>query len=355
MKTQRMPPAEWSAQDAVYTCWPSAKALWREDLEPAQRELTAMVRAIVEAGGPPHVRVLIPSEGERPRAERALGPEVELVCAPFGDIWLRDTGPLFIPDARGLLAERFRFNGWGGKYRMAGDDTVGDAVAHHAGAVLRRHDFVLEGGAVEWDGEGTVLTTRQCLLNPNRNPGWQEADAEAALAAVLGAERVVWLDEGLLYDHTDGHIDNLARFVAPGHVVCQASFGPDDPNAAVLAEIEAQLRGQRDARGRTLQVTTLPSPGRVADEEDEPMPASHMNFLITPRVVVVPTYDTASAPDALHVLSSLFPGRQVKGLPARHILSGGGAFHCITQQQPALAKRPRPAADPNLPPPTDSY
>jgi agmatine deiminase len=265
-------------------------------------------------------------------AEKAVGDVCEIVQARYGDIWLRDTGPIFSANDRCSL---FTFNGWGGKYLLDHDDEVGGSVAREAGAEAVRHDAVLEGGALDWDGEGTVLTTRECLLNPNRTKGMTEAKAEALLRGTLGTIRVIWIERGLMNDHTDGHVDNIARFVAPGVVVCQTPVDGDDPNADRLDEVAAQLQGQRDARGRLLQVVRIPSPGRVEDEEGEVVPASHMNFLIGNATVVVPTYGTKTAKAAVEALKPLFPGRAIVGLSARHILSGGGAFHCITQQQPA--------------------
>jgi agmatine deiminase len=199
-----------------------------------------------------------------------------------------------------------------------------------------QHDWILEGGSVEADGQGTVLTTRQCLLNPNRNPGMGQADIEKSLRNGLGAEKVLWLEEGLLNDHTDGHIDTLARFIAPGVVVCMEAREGSDPNAATLDRIAADLAGFTDARGRKLQVLRIPSPGIVRDEGGELLPASFVNFYIGNRSVVVPTYGTPYDEAAVAGLALLFPGRRVLGRSARAILSGGGAFHCITQQQPEV-------------------
>jgi agmatine deiminase len=229
----------------------------------------------------------------------------------------------------------FTFNGWGGKYVLDHDDTVGAFIAIEAGADATRWDRVLEGGAVDWDGEGTILTTRECLLNPNRNPLMTPDDVRGLLGDALGARAVIWIERGLLNDHTDGHVDNIARFVAPGVVVCQSPSGADDPHAERLKEIAAFLKQQRDARGRMLQVIEIPSPGRVEDEDGEVVPASHMNFIIGNATVVVPTYGTTTAQAAVDALKPLFPGRNVVGLPSKHILTGGGSFHCITQQQPA--------------------
>jgi agmatine deiminase len=194
---------------------------------------------------------------------------------------------------------------------------------------------VLEGGAIEHDGEGTVLTTRECLLNPNRNRSWTQAVAEAALRQTLGARKVIWLDKGLLNDHTDGHVDNLARFVGPGLVAIPMAFGADDPQAAIYDAAAAALAGASDAAGRALRVVRIPSPGRVIGEDGLAAPASHMNFIIANRAVIVPTYNQRAGDFAAQALTSLFPDRAVIGLPSRALLTGGGSFHCISQQEPA--------------------
>ncbi|MFT3728944.1 MAG: agmatine deiminase family protein [Terricaulis sp.] len=323
-------PAEWARHRAIWTAWPSAADLWGEDLAPARAEVSAMVRALWDEGRGDVMRVLANGREAEATVKLALGQSAEIVPAQFGDIWLRDTGPIFTTEG----AVAFRFNGWGGKYVLPHDPEVADFVAHRAGARSARFDFVLEGGAVEMDGEGTLITTRQCLLNPNRNADWDEAKAETALRDALGVEKIIWIDEGLANDHTDGHIDNLARFVAPGRVVCQAPYGHEDPNADVLDEIALSLAAMTDSRGRKLDVVRIPSPGLVVDEDDDAIPASHMNFLIGNTVVVVPIYSD-SGDDAVNALGQLFPNHRVIGLSSNAILTGGGSFHCITQQEPA--------------------
>lgn len=323
-------PAEWAPHKAIWTAWPSAADLWGEDLEPARLEVAAMIRALADEGRGDRMRVLAFGREAEASAKLALQQSAQIVAGAFGDIWLRDTGPLFTRDG----AMGFNFNGWGGKYQLPHDTEVADQIARGAGVQLARHDFILEGGAVEMDGEGTLITTRQCLLNPNRNPDWDEGKAEAALKRALGVEKILWLDEGLANDHTDGHIDNLARFVAPGRVVCQQAYGDDDPNAEVLDEIASMLAAMKDARGRKLEIIRIPSPGRVLDEDGDAVPASHMNFLIGNSTVVVPIYSD-SGDDAVNALAPLFPGRKIIGLSSHAILTGGGSFHCITQQEPA--------------------
>jgi agmatine deiminase len=257
---------------------------------------------------------------------------IEFVPGRFGDIWLRDTGPIFTTPAE---AAAFRFNGWGGKYELEGDDEVAGQIGDASSADLTRYDFILEGGALDHDGQGTVLTTRQCLLNPNRNSGWTEETAEAALTQALGAKKVLWLGDGLRNDHTDGHVDNLARFIAPGVVACPIAWGKGDPNANLYDATAQALMGMADAAGERLRVMRIPSPGWIDGEDGQPSPASHMNFVIANRAVIVPLYESRRAGAfAIEALKSLFPGREVIGLPSTAILTGGGSFHCITQQVP---------------------
>jgi agmatine deiminase len=333
------PPAEWTPHSAIWTAWPADPDIWPGNFEGARREVAAMIRALAQDGpnGRPDgrrgdtMRVLVYGPEATLSAERMIGDYAEIVPARYGDIWLRDIGPIFLSADRCLT---FGFNGWGSKFVYEHDDTVAEFIAHASGARSANFARIMEGGALDWDGEGTILTTRECLLNPNRND-WDQAGAETFLREVLGGQKVVWIDRGLANDHTDGHVDNVARFVAPGVVVCQSPTGADDPNAEALEAIANTLKATRDARGRMLQVVRVPSPGRVIGDEGDVVPASHMNFLIGNATVVVPTYGTPSASAAVEALKPLFPGRAVIGLSARHILSGGGAFHCITQQQPA--------------------
>jgi agmatine deiminase len=314
--------------------FPSHGELWETDLQAAQDEVAALARALAGPGAE-QVRLMVHGDEAMAAAQARLAgiAGIEFVPGRFGDIWLRDTGPIFTSAER---AAAFRFNGWGGKYELEHDDEVADQIGQATPAELTRHDFILEGGALDHDGQGTVLTTRQCLLNPNRNTGWSQADAEAALATSLGARKVLWLGDGLRNDHTDGHVDNLARFVAPGVVACPIAYGKGDPNANVYDATAEMLSQMTDAAGAKLTVMRVPSPGWIEDAEGVMVPASHMNFLIANKAVIVPLYDHQRASDfAMEALAHLFPGREVIGLPSKGILTGGGSFHCISQQVPA--------------------
>ncbi len=325
-------PAEWEPHEAVWTAWPSHADLWGEDLAAARGEFAAMCAAISGE----RVACLVRDERGEAEASAALaGAEISFYRGSFGDIWLRDTGPVFVRlGDGGLAAVVFDFNGWGGKYVFPEDREVAGRVAKLARTSSHRAGIVLEGGALDTDGQGTFLTTRQCALNANRNPGVSEHDIERALAASLGARTVVWLDRGLANDHTDGHVDTLARFTAPGRVVCMTARDAADPNRAVLTAVAEDLRRARDCDGHRLEVVELPSPGLVADSAGNPMPASYANFYVANGSVVVPVYGTRYDYEAVDVVQACFPGRPTVGVPARAILTGGGAFHCITQQQP---------------------
>lgn len=317
----RIPPAEWAPQRALFTAFPSDPDLWEDDLAPAQAEVAAMVRQLSQTVP---VHLLASGAIAAGQAREAVGSTATIHNIQFGDIWLRDTGPVFTgPES----CARFRFNGWGGKYDLPGDDTVGAEVAGLMAAAVDAQDFILEGGAIEYDGGGLILTTEQCLLNPNRNPGWTHAAAEQALAKALGARRIIWLGEGLLNDHTDGHVDNLARFVALGTVAVPTAPN-DDPNAAVFADARERLR----AAG--LAVADIPSVGAY-EMDGELVPASYMNWIVANGQVVVPLYGAPNDDAAVAAVRKCFPRHKVTGLLANHILTGGGSFHCITQQVPA--------------------
>ncbi|MBR7618301.1 agmatine deiminase family protein [Phenylobacterium sp. 20VBR1] len=331
-------PAEWAPHKAMWLGFPSHEELWAEDLALAQAQVAALARALA-GPGQERVRLMTGSPEGEAAARRLLGdvPGVEIFPGLFGDIWLRDTGPIFAKGPDGDEARGFRFNGWGGKYEMAGDDTVAAQIATASRAPLVRNTPILEGGSLDHDGAGTILTTQECLLNPNRNPGWTREIAASELASALGARKVLWLGEGLRNDHTDGHVDNLARFVAPGVVVCPVAWGRGDVNADPYNACARDLAAMTDADDRPLKVVRVPSPGWIESHEGGAAPASHMNFIIANGAVIMPTYDgdPRAAELAMEALASVFPGREIIGLPSDAILTGGGSFHCITQQEPA--------------------
>jgi agmatine deiminase len=315
-------PAEWAHHKAVWIGFPSHADLWLDDLEPARDEVVAFAKAVHAEGRGETVILVAADVGSATTAKR-LAPFAEVVVEPFGDIWLRDTAPIIVSDGS---ARDFQFNGWGGKYDLPGDDTIGQRLAASRHKQVETCAWVLEGGAIDGDGTGTVVTTAQCLLNRNRNPSLSKAEIEARLASDLGYTRVVWLGDGLVNDHTDGHVDNLARFVGEGRVAIPQA-ADNDPNWQVYQN------AARDAAAAGLTVVTIPSPGRVLRDE-EVVPASYMNFYIGNAAVVVPLYGAENDQAAVVAIQALFPDREVVGQRADHILTGGGSFHCISQQIP---------------------
>jgi agmatine deiminase len=322
----RQPP-EWAPHQCVWIGFPSHADLWEDDLEPARREIAAFAEAVHAGGEGEEVR-LVAADPDSVASAKALAPWATIVQEPFGDIWLRDTGPIILTDGGRRAAARFRFNGWGGKYELEGDETVGLRLAETLDLEPILNDWILEGGAIDVDGTGLAVTTEQCLLNPNRNPGLEAAEIEERLRRQLGIDRLLWLGDGLLGDHTDGHVDNLARFVGEGRIAIPVPSGSDDPNAQVYAD--ARWR----AEGFGLDVVPLPSPGLV-DRDGGTIPASYMNFYIGNATVVVPVYGAPNDEAAVDLIGALFPGRRAVGLRADHVLTGGGSFHCISQQVPA--------------------
>ena len=320
----RMPP-EWHPQQWLWVGFPHDGDEWPGYLGRAQEQIAQFASMVVESGQ--EVRLLVRDAATAARAKALCSGKVTLEVRRYGDVWLRDTGPLVVQRGGAPIAKRFGFNGWGGKYVMDGDQQIGAELAASAGLPVETGDWVLEGGALDHDGTGLVVTTEQCLLNPNRNPQLSRAQIEARLAQDLGFDRVLWLGDGLINDHTDGHVDNLARFVAPGVLALPCATGADDPNEAIYAD--AKVR----ALAFGLQVREVPSPGRI-ETAGRIEPASYMNFAATTRLVVVPIYGSAHDADGVAAIAALFPDRAVIGLMADAVLAGGGSFHCASQQMP---------------------
>ena len=343
-------PAEWEPHDATWLAWPHNEETWPGLLPEVRAIFLDVIRALHHDE---KVHLLVNDAAEADTVSRLMRDGgiddrcVVLHDMPTADAWLRDSGPTFLCNPQlpaPLAASAWRFNAWGGKY----DDLLADAglsrrIARRLGVPCFEPGIVFEGGAVDVDGAGACLTTEQCLLHPNRNPSLQRADVERYLGDVLGACRVIWLGRGIAGDDTDGHVDDVARFVAPGTVVCARETDPCDPNFERLEDNLRRLRAARDGRGRPLDVVPLPMPGRVGSAQER-LPASYANFYIGNGVVLVPTFGHANDERALGILRELFPDRRVAGLRCEPLVHGLGAIHCVTQQQPATAVRPRTAS-----------
>jgi agmatine deiminase len=323
-------PAEWQPHAATWMAWPHDDEQWIGMLEPVRQEFAALVRAVARDET---VELLIADDESAADAQARLGGSaIRLHRVPHQDLWLRDSGPIFVTRDADVALVDWDFNGWGNKYPAQLDNQIPTHVARLLGGLTPfQPGLVMEGGSLEVDGTGMAMTTRQCLLSPERNPGVGEAALEAALSAFLGITRVIWLDNGLEGDHTDGHIDTLTRFANARTIVTSVCEDLDDPNHATLA---ANLDVLRRA-ANTYSIVALPVPTGRVEFEGERLPLTYANFYLTNRSVIVPVYGAREDQAALEILAPLFPGRQVVGLPARALITGGGAFHCVTQQQPA--------------------
>ncbi|HEX9787338.1 MAG TPA: agmatine deiminase family protein [Candidatus Binatia bacterium] len=334
-------PAEWAHHRATWLSWPHNRETWPTQLESVREVWIEMVRALALRE---QVYLLVNDEAtEREAAARlrkadAVMENVTLVKIPTIDVWMRDYGPTFVTRASNeqpLGCNDWTFNGWGGKYKTYEED---DRVARDIAALLHipvfAQEIVLEGGSIEVNGAGTCLTTEQCLLNRNRNPHLSRGQIEERLKNSLGVSHVIWLGEGVVGDDTDGHIDDIARFVDPTTVVCAVESNPGDDNYGVLQDNFERLNRATDQNGKKLSVVPLPCPGPVSSDGAR-LPASYANFYIANDIVLVPVFDDPNDAKALGILQDLFPLRQVTGLRCREVIAGLGALHCVTQQEPA--------------------
>jgi agmatine deiminase len=323
--------AEFAPQDWLWIGFPHDPAEWPSEpsgelLGAAQAEIAGFANAVAESGQ--DVRLIVRDDANAAAARRLVSAKVTLEQQSYGDIWLRDTGPLTGFENGQRTARRFGFNGWGGKFEMTGDQTIGADLARGSGLSFSECPMIFEGGAIDHDGTGLAITTEQCLLNPNRNPSMDKDAIEQALGRGLGLKRIVWLGQGLEGDHTDGHVDNLARFVGEGHVAIPKANEANDPNAAIFAD------AKKRAEAGGLKVSAIPSAGMVM-RDGAIEAASYANFVIANHLVIVPQFGSPRDQDAVAQLDALFSGRTAIGLPASAVLAGGGSFHCASQHVPA--------------------
>jgi agmatine deiminase len=319
---------EWAHHERMWIGFPAIAEEWGTAFNRARRQIAGFASAIADSGLGEHVTLVCNSDADAEIAEKLAERHVEVIVEPLGDVWLRDTAPVITGTGAHRRAADFAFNGWGGKYLMPGDADIGARLAERYRFPRDGNAMILEGGGIDWDGAGLCVTTEQCLLNPNRNPGITHAEVEKILHDALGFTRILWLGDGLANDHTDGHVDNLARWVAEGVLLLPTASGDDDPNAAVYAD------AHKRAEAFGVDIITIPSPGRV-EIDGAMVPASYMNFLIGNRVVAMPAYGTAYDAEAASILADCFPNRRIVPLPSDAILAGGGSFHCTSQQVPA--------------------
>jgi agmatine deiminase len=325
-------PAEWEPHERCLMAWPTRASIWH-DVEVALAEYAGVANAI--AGFEPVLMVANPGDG--PAARRLLAAGVDVLELPIDDSWMRDNGPIFVVDDRGGRAGvHFAFNAWGERFPPWDKDAaVGEPLLAQLGIERIASRMVLEGGSISVDGEGTLVTTEQCLLNPNRNPDMDREQIERELRERLGVENVLWLPFGHAEDmHTDGHVDGVCAFIRPGVVVAQTCPIPGHPDAERMAANRDVLATARDARGRALEVVELPQYPYV-DVGGTRTRVSYANFYLANGAVIVPLAGHAFDAEVLEILAAAMPEREVVGVRASTIASGGGGVHCITQQVPA--------------------
>ncbi len=326
-------PAEWGYHDRCWMAWPCRQELWGERLDAARTAYAEVAMAIAEFE--PVTMIANPENV----AEVSLRCGASVACLPMAhdDSWMRDTGPGFLIDGRGEMAGvDWRFNAWGGKYdSYEKDAAMAAAMLEHLELTRYEAPMVLEGGSIHVDGEGTLITTEQCLLNPNRNPELDKDENERLLKVHFGVEKVIWLGQGLADDETDGHVDNLACFARPGVVLALSTEDREDGNFDALRDNLIRLRAARDARGRELEVIKVPQPERAEGDDGRRLAKSYINFYLATGAVVMPSFEDGKDKAAKEIVSGCFPDRMVRQVPALDIVHGGGGIHCITLQQPA--------------------
>ncbi|AFU99101.1 agmatine deiminase [Simiduia agarivorans] len=350
-------PAEWAPQKQAWMIWPERTDNWRLGAKPAQAAFMAVMRAIAQYQ--PLTVGVSHAQFENASEQLAGIANIRVVEISNNDAWVRDTGPTFVRNSAGeVRAVDWRFNAWGGLngglyFPWDKDDAVARKIAQIENTARYRTDeFVLEGGSIHVDGEGTLITTEECLLNANRNPHLTREQIEAYLADYLSVEKVIWLPDGLYNDETDGHVDNFCCFVAPGEVLLCWTDDETDPNYERCQRAFQVLEASTDARGRSFKIHKMPIPGPLFATEEEcagvdrvagtqprdpsiRLAGSYVNFLIINGAIIAPSFDDAKDRAAASLLSDCFPGRDIVMVPGREILLGGGNIHCITQQQPA--------------------
>ncbi len=332
-------PAEWHPHERCWMAWPCRETTWNAkagarfgNIETAREAFGQVARAIAEFEP---LTMLCRPEDEA-AAKAACGSGVETMVIDLSDSWVRDTGPSFVIDGKGgLAAVDWQFNAWGGNYPgFEADKALAAGLAERIDVTAYHAPFIFEGGAVHVDGEGTALVVEECILHPNRNPGMTKDRFEHYMADYLGVQKVIWLPLGLEDDETDGHVDEVACFAAPGHVLALATDDSSDANYPRLRANLEMLASVRDAKGRAFEVTTLPQPEKINYDSGIRVALSYVNFYPANGGLVMPAFSVPEDDAARAILQSVFRDRRIVQVPAFSIALGGGCIHCITQQQP---------------------
>ncbi|MFV0574455.1 MAG: agmatine deiminase [Vibrio sp.] len=347
-------PGEHESHQEIWMAWPTRSDNWRFSGKLAQQAFTDVATAIAQSTPV----VMLVEQSQYSNARQHLPDHIKVIEMSYNDCWMRDIGATYLVNSNGQRrAVSWKFNAWGGLvdglyFPWDLDDLVSDKMANITEDDFYQAPFVLEGGSIHSDGEGTIYTTEECLLHPSRNPDLTKAEIEHLLCKYLGAQKVIWLPQGLYNDETNGHVDNIMHVIAPGKVALTWCDNPDDPQYKISQDAFRALTQTTDAQGRQIQVFKLPLPGPLyitkeeafgidasegmEREEGERLAASYANFLITNSSIIFPLLDDQKDAEAKLVLQEAFPNYRIIGVPAREILLGGGNIHCITQQVPAL-------------------
>jgi len=336
-------PAEWEPHEGTWLSWPKDPVTWPERVPQVEKIFDQIIKALT-----PHEKVflLVDDEQTQEKLENRLktnGAQINNVLfyqIPTADSWTRDYGPNFLVREKNgkkeLAMNHWRFDAWGGKYKeLLGDTIIPKELEPQLKIPRFIPEMVLEGGSIDVNGVGTVLTTEQCLLHPNRNPHLSKEEIQERLKNYLGVRHVIWLGEGIAGDDTDGHVDDVTRFIGPNKVITVLEDNPDDDNYLPLQENLKRLKKSVDQDGKKLEIIPLPMPGFVGDEEGR-LPASYANFYIANNVVLVPIFNHKNDGRALEVIKEQFPGSEVVGILCEPLVYGFGALHCVTQQQPLI-------------------
>ena len=324
-----MPP-EWDPHERTWMMWPCRQEVW-DDMEATRRSYTAVAHAVRRFE--PLTMLVRPEDEAGARA--MLGTDIDLLVHPIDDSWCRDAGPCFVMDEAGRKAGvSFRFNAWGGKYApYDGDDSAAPAILEAAGVACFSSELIAEGGGIAVDGEGTILTTDSCFPNANRNPDWSRTEIETELKEMLGGDKVIWLPGDEMETETDGHVDGIAMFVAPGVVVMETAGCADHPYGEVMQDNIAAMRGQTDAKGRPITIHTMPDAIATAGGRER-FCSSYVNSYLVNGGVIMPAYGIPEDAQVREIWQGLFPDREVVMVDISSIAIGGGGIHCITQQEP---------------------
>lgn len=347
-------PAEFEEQKQIFLLWPERKDVWHHDAKKAQEVFIEVAHAIAQFE---QVTVGV-SDTHFDIAKEKLGANVRVVIMPHDDVWTRDVGPTFVINDKGeTRGIDWKFNAWGGKeegayHQWDKDDNVASKILEIEKVKgYKTEDFILEGGSIHVDGEGTLLTTKECLLNSNRNPHLNQEQIERYLKEYLNVDTIIWLENGLFNDETDGHIDNICCFARPGEVILAWTDEKESPNYEICREAFKILEDAVDSKGRRLKIYKLylPKPVFITEEEDagiehheeaksfsidEPLPASYVNFLIINGAIIFPIFKDTKDELAIQTIKEIFPEREIIPIYSREIILGGGNIHCISQQQP---------------------